>query len=59
VAPSEVLHVFAGYKYDMFPASELGMKTVWINRKDDPLAGDAVPDYVKKGLRAVPDLLGL
>lgn len=59
VSPSEVLHVFAGYKYDMFPASELGMRTMWINRKDEPLAGDAVPDYVEKDLGAVPYLLGL
>lgn len=29
---SEVLHAGFGFKYDMVPATELGIKTCWINR---------------------------
>jgi 2-haloacid dehalogenase len=45
-APEEVLHVAFGFKYDIAPARELGMGTVWINRHREPLPDpEEAPDH--------------
>jgi 2-haloacid dehalogenase len=45
-APEEVLHVAFGFKYDIGPAKQLGMDTVWINRHREPLPDpDSSPDH--------------
>jgi 2-haloacid dehalogenase len=36
-APEQILHVAFGFKYDIRPARELGIDTVWINRHREPL----------------------
>ena len=41
---TEILHIAAGYKYDIIPAEILGIKTVWVNRKGIPPLGDIIPD---------------
>ncbi len=42
--PDEVLHVAFGFKYDIGPAQELGLRTCWVNRKREPAPGAARPD---------------
>lgn len=54
---SEVVHVFAGYKYDMAPAKRMGLPTVWVNRKGEEPPGDLVPDRVVASLGDVYKLL--
>jgi 2-haloacid dehalogenase len=45
-APEEVLHVAFGFKYDIGPAKQLGIDTVWINRHREPLPDpDSSPDH--------------
>ena len=36
---SEILHAGFGFKYDVVPASQLGIKTCWINRSGEVRAG--------------------
>ena len=31
---SEMLHIAAGYKYDVIPAIQLGLSVIWVNRKN-------------------------
>ena len=38
------LHAAQSYFHDVEPACELGIPTVWINRKGERLSGDARPD---------------
>ena len=46
VGPEDVLHVAFGFKYDIGPASDLGIDTVWINRHREPLPdGDVAPTH--------------
>ena len=55
--PTEVIHVFAGYKYDMVPAKRVGLPTVWVNRKGESTPGELKPDQIVANLNAVHDLL--
>jgi 2-haloalkanoic acid dehalogenase type II len=43
--PAQVLHVAFGFKYDIGPASELGMRSAWVNRHVEPIPAGAQPDY--------------
>lgn len=52
-AKNEILHIAAGYKYDILPTNALGITNVWINRKREPLPTTITPDY------EVFDLFGL
>jgi 2-haloalkanoic acid dehalogenase type II len=45
VAPERVLHVAFGFKYDIGPATRVGMNTAWINRHDEPPPGGAPYDH--------------
>lgn len=54
VAPDEVLHVAFGFKYDIAPARELGIDTVWINRHREHL-----PDGEESPTHEWHDLWGL
>jgi len=51
--PEEILHVAFGFKYDLAPAREVGMRTAWVNRHCEPAPGDLRPDHEWR------DLLGL
>lgn len=57
VERSEVVHVFAGYKYDMAPARRMGLPTVWVNRKGEAPPGVLAPDRVVASLGDVYDLM--
>jgi 2-haloacid dehalogenase len=48
--PEEILHVAFGFKYDIGPAQALGMKTAWVNRKQEAAPGPEQADYVWKDL---------
>ena len=43
--PERVLHVAFGFKYDIGPAKRLGMRTAWVNRKQEPAPGEERPDH--------------
>jgi 2-haloacid dehalogenase len=45
VAPGEVLHVAFGFKYDIGPAKQLGMRTAWVNRHKEEAPGSERPDH--------------
>jgi 2-haloalkanoic acid dehalogenase type II len=55
--PEEVLHVAFGFKYDIGPAQELGLRTAWVNRKGEPRPGPAAPDHEWRDLWGLADLL--
>jgi 2-haloacid dehalogenase len=48
--PDEILHVAFGFKYDIGPAQRLGMRTAWVNRKQEAAPGPEQADYVWKDL---------
>jgi 2-haloalkanoic acid dehalogenase type II len=55
--PADVLHVAFGFKYDIGPAKELGMRTAWVNRHREPLPDPAVvPDHEWRDLWPLADL---
>jgi 2-haloacid dehalogenase len=41
----QILHVAFGFKYDIGPAQELGLRTAWVNRRADEAPGPERPDY--------------
>ena len=43
--PDQILHVAFGFKYDIAPAQQLGLRTAWVNRHREPPPGDARPDH--------------
>ena len=55
--PEEILHVAFGFKYDIGPAQELGLRTAWVNRKGEPRPGPAAPDHEWRDLWGLADLL--
>jgi len=42
--PTEVLHVSSGFRYDIPPAHQVGMRTAWINRKHEKSFSQVKPD---------------
>ena len=44
-APTQILHVAFGFKYDIAAAQRFGMRTAWVNRHREPAPGEARPDY--------------
>jgi 2-haloacid dehalogenase len=43
--PEEVLHVAFGFKYDIGPAKQLGLRTAWVNRHQEEAPGPERPDH--------------
>ena len=41
----QILHVAFGFKYDIGPAQQIGLKTAWVNRKQEQAPGPERPDY--------------
>jgi 2-haloacid dehalogenase len=58
VPPEQVLHVAFGFKYDIGPAQQVGLRTAWVNRKAEPRPGDALPDHEWRDLWGLADLVG-
>ena len=44
------LHVAQSYFHDIEPAFELGIPSVWVNRKAEAATGEAKPDWEVSGL---------
>ena len=59
ISASHILHVAAGYKYDVIPAKTLGIKIIWVNRKKIKIQEDIAPDYEMSDLTSLPSILGL
>lgn len=43
--PRDILHVSSGFRYDIPPASRLGFRTAWVNRKHENKAIGIQADY--------------
>jgi 2-haloalkanoic acid dehalogenase type II len=52
--PGEILHVAFGFKYDIGPAKQLGMRSAWVNRKREPRPGPDEPDFEWDSLWPLP-----
>ena len=48
--PGEVLHVSSDFRYDIPPASRLGFRTAWVNRKRENKPSGAQADYEFRSL---------
>lgn len=57
VSTSEIIHVAAGYKYDVIPAKTLGIKTVWVNRKEIVRPEGILPDHEISKLTSLPYII--
>lgn len=65
VAPSELLHAAESVYHDIIPARELGLKTAWVNRRNQctisltgPPDPREQPDFECVDLQALVELLG-
>jgi 2-haloalkanoic acid dehalogenase type II len=54
--PEDTLHVAFGFKYDIRPAQEVGMRTAWVNRRQEPAPGSERPDHEWRDLWALAEL---
>lgn len=45
VPHDQILHVAFGFKYDIDPAQRVGLRTVWVNRKQEQAPGPERPDH--------------
>lgn len=57
IPKENVLHIAASIVHDIRPAKALGFKTVWINRKNEPLPKDVKTDAVFDDLRPLMGIL--
>lgn len=48
---SEILHTGFGFKYDVVPASELGIKSCWVNRYGEVRPANVKEDYLVGDMR--------
>ena len=58
VDKGRVLHVAASLVHDIRPASDLGFRCAWINRKHEKLPLDLKPSWVLPDLHGLPGKLG-
>ena len=52
---AEVLHVSSGFRYDIPPAKQLGIKTAWVNRKREKAPVGFTADYEFRNLAELAD----
>jgi 2-haloacid dehalogenase len=45
VPRDQILHVAFGFKYDIGPAQRMGLRTAWVNRKQERAPGEERPDH--------------
>jgi 2-haloalkanoic acid dehalogenase type II len=45
VPREQILHVAFGFKYDIGPAQQMGLRTAWVNRKQEAAPGAERPDH--------------
>jgi len=56
VPPERILHAAFGFRYDIGPATEVGLKTAWINRAGEPPREAPVPDLTLANLSELANL---
>jgi len=56
-APTEVLHVAFGFRYDIPAAQQKGMSTAWVNRHRRPAPAGARPDHEWDSLWGLAELV--
>ena len=54
--PRDIVHVAFGFKYDIAPAREVGMRTAWVNRHRESPPGPERPDHEWRDLWGLADL---
>jgi FMN phosphatase YigB (HAD superfamily) len=55
--PERILHVAFGFKYDLAPAKQVGMRTCWLNRTGEPKPEGIEPDFVVATMEEVVRLV--
>jgi 2-haloacid dehalogenase len=58
VPREQILHVAFGFKYDIGPAQRLGLRTAWVNRRQEPAPGSERPDHEWADLWPLAELAG-
>lgn len=58
VTPDETIHVGMGQFTDLKVCTEMGIRSVWIDRLGEPLRPEWAPDAVLPNLGGLPALLG-
>jgi len=56
VLPERILHVAFGFKYDIGPAKQAGMRTAWVNRHAEVRPGSEEPDHEWRDLWSLAEL---
>ena len=56
--PAGLIHVAFGFKYDIGPASQLGIQSAWINRHVEPTPEGATPTHVWRDLWGLAEFAG-
>jgi len=56
--PEQILHVAFGFKYDIGPAQRHGLRTAWVNRKQEQAPGPEQADYVWNDLWPLAEAAG-
>jgi 2-haloalkanoic acid dehalogenase type II len=51
--PEEVLHVGDSLTSDVLGANQVGINSVWLNRSNKPVSGNAEPDFIIKNLNEI------
>jgi 2-haloalkanoic acid dehalogenase type II len=54
--PEEIVHVAFGFKYDIATAQQFGMRTAWVNRRQEAAPGPERPDYEWRDLWPLPEV---
>jgi 2-haloalkanoic acid dehalogenase type II len=57
LGPDEILHVAASLRHDQEPCRELGLRSVWINRRNEPRPDWLPEERVLTDLRPLPALV--
>ncbi|MCL5407857.1 MAG: HAD family hydrolase [Candidatus Thermoplasmatota archaeon] len=52
-----VIHIAGSIYHDIIPASEMGLKTIWVNRYKEPLPTNVDPTYTVDDLREILEIL--
>ena len=55
-APERILHVAFGFRYDIAPATRLGLRTAWVNRHGERRSDGASPEHEWRDLFGLAEL---
>ncbi len=57
LSTNEMVHIAGSIYHDIIPASEMGLKTIWVNRYREPFPTKVVPTYTVDDLREILKIL--